>query len=294
MMINAARIINRGILKISGSDRLTFLQGLVTNDIAQLTKDKSLYSLLLTSQGKHSFDLFLTAVGDEWWIEADRTRLDELKKRLSLYKLRSNITIDIDSEHHIFCLWGAEAANIFDLANDLGQTQHTPLWHAYVDPRCTELGVRLMINTDHLNGLQQCEDVIIREAEDYRYHRYGLGIPESNSDLLVDKSIPLENGMDELNAISWDKGCYMGQELTSRTRYRGLVRKRLFPVTINGSVDLEMPITADNVEIGQWRGVCQDRGLALIRLEAIDKPLMCGDAKISLSQPIWMKLPLGQ
>lgn len=293
-MINAARIIDRGILKISGSDRLAFLQGLITNDVAQLAKDKSLYSLLLTSQGKHSFDFFLTAVGDECWIEADRTRLDELKKRLSLYKLRSNITIDIDLEQHIFCLWGDEVTDVFNLVNVLGQTQHTPLWHAYVDPRYKDLGIRMMVNTDHLNGLQQCEGVTIIEAEDYRYHRYGLGVPESNSELLVDKSIPLENGMDELNAISWNKGCYMGQELTSRTRYRGLVRKRLFPVTISGSVDLEMPITADNVEVGQWRGICRDRGLALIRLEAIDKPLMCGNTKISLNQPTWMKLQVSQ
>lgn len=289
MMINAARIIDRGILKISGPDRLTFLQGLVTNDVTQLTEDKSLYSLLLTSQGKHSFDLFLMAVGDEWWVEADRARLDELKKRLSLYKLRSNISIDIDLDQHIFSLWGNEVTHVFDLANIPGRTQHTPLWHAYVDPRCAQLGIRMVIDTTHLNGLQQCEGVIVVEAEDYRYHRYGLGIPESNSDLLVDKSIPLENSMDELNAIDWNKGCYMGQELTSRTRYRGLVRKRLFPITINGSVDLEMPITAETVEVGQWRGVCRDRGLALIRLEAIDKPLMCGEAQLSLIQPTWMK-----
>lgn len=293
-MINAARITDRGILKISGPDRLTFLQGLVTNDVAQLTQDHSLYGLLLTSQGKHFFDLFFTVVGDEWWIEADRARLDELKKRLSLYKLRSNISIDIDLEQHIFCLWGDEVTNVFDLPNIPGQVQHTSLWHAYVDPRCAEVGIRMMIHTAHLDGLQQYEEITIIEAENYRYHRYGLGIPESNLDLLVDKSIPLENGMDELNAISWDKGCYMGQELTSRTRYRGLVRKRLFPVTINGVVDLKMPITADNVEVGQWRGVCRDRGLALIRLEAIDKPLMCGDAQISLIQPTWMKLPISQ
>lgn len=288
-MIYCAELINRGVLKIAGSDRLTFLQGLMSNDVRLVGTETSIYTLLLTPQGKHFFDLFISEVGDEWWIEADRARLGELKKRLSLYKLRANVSLDIDQNQHIFALWGEDVVDTFDLKDKPGRTQHTPLWHAYVDPRLPELGVRMIIESDHVSGVQKCEGVVMVEAQMYRHHRYGLGVPESDAELLVDKSIPLENGMDELKAIDWHKGCYMGQELTSRTRYRGLVRKRLFPVAFNGEVKPEMPITADEIEVGSWRGICRDRGLALIRLEALNKPLMCGKTPVTIIQPGWMR-----
>lgn len=290
-MIYCTKLADRGILKISGLDRLVFLQGLVTNDLAQLTPEKSLYSLLLTAQGKHFFDLFLLVVGDEWWVEADRARLDELKKRLSLYKLRSNVTLDIDLDQHIYALYGMNVAQAFGLPLELGQTQRNTGVPLYVDPRLAGLGLRMVINEEQLKAFQQSHALTMVEADDYRYHRYGLGVPESSAELLVDKSIPLENGMDELKAINWTKGCYMGQELTSRTRYRGLVRKRLFPVTFSGPVQSEAPIMAGAAEVGQWRGTCRDRGLALIRLEALDKPLTCGDVAVTVNQPPWMQLP---
>lgn len=290
-MIYCTELSNRGILKVSGTDRLAFLQGLVTNDVRLVNSKTSLYSLLLTPQGKHSFDLFLSEVGDEWWIEADRARLEELKKRLALYKLRSNVSLDIDQNQHIFALWGENIVNTFGFQDISGQTQHTPLWHAYIDPRLPGLGIRMIIKPDCVSGLQKYDGFTMVEPQEYRYYRYSLGVPESDAELLVDKSIPLENGMDELKAIDWQKGCYMGQELTSRTRYRGLVRKRLFPVIFSGEINPEIPIVADETEVGTWRGVCRDRGLALLRLEALNKPLVCGGTSITIVQPNWMTLP---
>lgn len=294
MMIYCTKLADRGILKISGPDRFAFFQGLVTNDLAQLTNEKSLYSLFLTAQGKHFFDLFFLVVGDEWWVEADRSRLEELKKRLSLYKLRSNVSFNIDLNHHIYSLYGRDVAQFFDLPLEEGQTRQVPLGIIYVDPRLADLGLRMVINEGSLDKVSQDQRLTMVDSQEYCYHRYGLGVPESFKELLVDKSIPLENGMDELKAINWEKGCYMGQELTSRTRYRGLVRKRLFPVTINCPVDIDMPIMAGEAEVGQWRGVYRDRGLALIRLEAVNKPLTCGKAEICVNYPRWMQLPAAQ
>lgn len=294
-MIYYTELANRGILKISGSDRLEFLQGLLTNDVSRLASDSSFYSLLLTPQGKHAFDLFLTAVGDEWWIEADRHRLEELKQRLSLYKLRSQVSLDIDLTQRVFACWGSGAAKAFKLdGNVLGCTRHELSWYVYMDPRHAALGVRVIAATDRVPDLGDFLGNPMSELADYQYHRYGLGVPETDAELLVNKSIPLENGMDELNAIDWQKGCYMGQELTSRTRYRGLVRKRLFPIVINGDVDLEKPIMAGEAEVGAWRAHCRDRGLALIRLEALGKQLTCGDVEVIVSQPDWMILPKSQ
>lgn len=290
-MIYCTSLSNRGILKISGSDRLSFLQGLVTNDLTKLNKQRSLYSLLLTPQGKHSFDLFITEVGNEWWLEADKNRLEELKKRLSLFKLRSDITLEIGKNETIYCIWGEGAASAFEIPLEHGYTHHTNLWHVFIDPRLEKLGVRMIVSQEHIDGVKNCEGFTFVEEKAYQSFRYDLGIPESNQELWVDKSIPLENGMDELDAINWEKGCYMGQELTARTRYRGLVRKRLLPVTFKGTMHLDSPLMQGDLEVGSWRGLMENKGLALIRLEALGKPITCEGIEVVPHIPEWMKLP---
>src|SRR5262249_4858773 len=144
---------------------------------------------------------------------------------------------------------------------------------AYVDPRLAELGVRLILPrakaTDVLADLQAVED-----AGGALYHglRASLGVPDAPRELVPEKSIPLENGLDELHAIDWQKGCYMGQELTARTRYRGLVRKRLLPVRISGPApEPGTPLLLGDKEMGEIRSVIGDgtRGFAMVRLEAL-------------------------
>lgn len=290
-MIYCTLLSNRGILKVTGPDRLSFLQGLVTNDVTKINAQTTIYSLLLTPQGKHSFDLLITESGEEWWIEADRDRLIELKKRLSLFKLKSNVTLEIDENKVIYCLWGENVTSAFNLSLTLGSTQQMHQRHVFVDPRLLEMGIRMVVSKDDVKEITQCDEMVFVDTEAYRAHRYKLGVPETNQELWVDKSIPLENGMDELNAIDWKKGCYMGQELTARTRYRGLVRKRLLPVTFKGHVSVSSPLMQNEQEVGAWRGTMENQGLALVRLEALGNPITCEGIEMTPQYPVWMKLP---
>jgi folate-binding protein YgfZ len=128
---------------------------------------------------------------------------------------------------------------------------------------------------------------------EYDRLRLGLGIPDGSRDLVLDKSILLESGFDELNGVDWDKGCYIGQELTARTKYRGLIKKRLFPVRIDGPApEPGAIVTLDGHEAGEMRSSSDGMGLALLRLEAVasKQKLAVRDTAIVPITPDWMRL----
>jgi tRNA-modifying protein YgfZ len=128
---------------------------------------------------------------------------------------------------------------------------------------------------------------------DYDRLRLRLGVPDGSRDLIPEKSILLEAGFDELNGIDWNKGCYIGQELTARTRYRGLVRRRLMPVAIDGPMPAPGAIvTLDGREVGEMRSGHAGHGLALLRTEAaLDSArLSAGEAVVIPQRPGWMRL----
>jgi folate-binding protein YgfZ len=127
----------------------------------------------------------------------------------------------------------------------------------------------------------------------YDRMRLSLGVPDGSRDLPIDKAILLENGFDELNGIDWQKGCYMGQELTARTRYRGLVRKRLLPVAIEGPPPPPgTPVMRGDTEAGVMRSSRDGLGLALLRLEDLGTgTLTAAGSRVSPRQPDWMRMP---
>jgi folate-binding protein YgfZ len=128
-------------------------------------------------------------------------------------------------------------------------------------------------------------------ADDYDRLRLSLGVPDGSRDLPVEKAILLENGFDELHGIDWQKGCYMGQELTARTKYRGLVRKRLLPVEIEGPLPAPgTPVMAGDKEAGEMRSGADGLGLALLRLEHLEDGLRCGESRLKPHRPAWANL----
>ena len=132
------------------------------------------------------------------------------------------------------------------------------------------------------------------DAAAWDAHRLALGLPDGSRDMEAEKSLLLEAGFDELNGASWSKGCYMGQELTARTRYRGLVKRRLVPVTVEGALPAPgTPVFRGEAEVGTMRSGLGSQGMALLRLEAINAgaPLRCGGASLTPRLPAWMHLP---
>jgi folate-binding protein YgfZ len=163
----------------------------------------------------------------------------------------------------------------------------------YIDPRLAELGARVILPRDSLRAALTGMGLAEGDPAEYDRLRLKLGVADGSRDLLVDKSILLEAGFDELDGVDWQKGCYVGQELTARTKYRGLVKRRLVPVAIEGPPPPPgAPLTLEGREVGEMRSSRDGRGLALLRLEALRpaQPLDCGEARITPTVPAWMRL----
>jgi folate-binding protein YgfZ len=291
---------DRAVITVAGEDRQAFLQGLISNDTAKITPDRAIYATLLTAQGRFLFDLFLMGEADRYLVDCAAPRRADLIKRLTMYKLRSKVTIaDADADSCVVLLFGEGVLDRIGLGQGAGTAGAFGNGVAYVDPRLPDLGVRLVLPRvtarETLEGLSAAEDP---DGAAYHRRRIALGVPDATRDLTPEKSILLENGFDELNAIDWQKGCYMGQELTARTRYRGLVRKRLLPVKIEGGAPAPgSPLMLGDQELGEMRGASADGtlGLAMVRLEALagnPAPIFhAGTAKLSPDIPGWMRLP---
>jgi folate-binding protein YgfZ len=291
---------DRAIIAVAGEDRQGFLQGLISNDIAKVSAGQAIYATLLTAQGRFLFDLFIAEQDGRFLMDCAGPRRADLMKRLSIYRLRSKVTIaDGDADWCVALLFGEGAAATAGVGGAPGSAAPCGGGLAYVDPRLPELGVRLILPraTAHatLERLKAVED---SDGGAYHRLRIELGVPDAGRDLTPEKSILLENGFDELGAIDWQKGCYMGQELTARTRYRGLVRKRLLPVRIEGAAPSPgTPLMLGDRELGEMRGASADGtlGLAMVRLEALAQnpspTFQAGDAQVSPDIPGWMRLP---
>lgn len=248
---------HRGILQVTGEDRCAFLQGLVTNDVTQATETRAIYAALLTAQGRYLHDFFILARGDALFIEGERPRLPDLAERLQRYRLRARVTVALLPDWQVGASWQAPQALLPAQAPQA--LLPAGLWH-YPDPRMASLGLRFIGCP-----VPDFEDA---GAAAYDLHRLQLGVPDGSRDLVAEKSLILENGLDALHAIDWTKGCYVGQELTARINYRGLLKKRLFPVRIEGEAPAPGTIImAAGQEVGELRSHCGGHGLALLRLE---------------------------
>ena len=280
---------DRGILLISGGDARQFLQGLISNDVTLVTGSNTIYAALLTPQGKYLFDFFIAEHADGLLLETERARMADLIKRLSTYKLRADVHLqDISDGWYVVAAWGNSAFSVFSLGSEAGATAAGFSGIAFVDPRLAIAGARILLPKD--NSLPKTGRV---PTEAYDIHRLALGLPNSSRDLTLDKATLLENGFDELHGIDWNKGCYIGQELTARTKYRGLVKKRLMPVDITGQLpEPGTPILSGNKTVGEIRSGRNHRALALIRLDAINDEnqiLRAGSAIVIPQKPAWAK-----
>ena len=261
----------RSVLAIEGDDRVAFLQGLVSNDIAAAIPGRAVWAALLTPQGKWLADFFVFATADALLLDCEREQMPMLVQRLTRYRLRMKVTLRPDPALHVHVSW-PDRPDPVDAAGV-----------AAPDPRLPGFAWRIL-TPEPLAGTAT--------PEDWDRYRIAAGLPEGSKDMESDRSTLLEAGFDELAGVSWSKGCYMGQELTARTKYRGLVKRRLLPVLVEGPLPpLGTPITRDGQEVGQMRSGRDQAGLASLRLDAIAGPLTCGEATLTPRVPEWMRLP---
>ncbi len=283
---------NRGIISVTGSDSRDFLQGIISNDITLVSPNKTIYAALLTPQGKYLFDFFISQSGEKLLIECEKDRVPDLMKRLRIYKLRANADLVDETEtYSIFAIWGDDAAQATGLHNERGLAHEISGGTQFIDPRLNTAGVRSVLPIEVAEAQLQSLAAEPASASDYDLHRLKLGLPDASRDLVVDKAILIESGFDELNGVDWNKGCYMGQELTARTKYRGLVKKRLISVFIEGAApEPGTPIMVGDKNAGEMRSSNAGHGIALLRLDQLNNEAaeyICDQAILRPNKPTW-------
>lgn len=263
-----AALPDRALLRISGADAANFLNPLVSSDVAPV--GQAAYAALLTPQGKFLHDfLIYTQSPDSLLVDVATERRADLKRRLTLYRLRAKVELAELDGWQGYALFGS------------GQTPEVHRGAVlFVDPRLPALGWRLWLPAGVTPPLT------ITSSAAYEAHRIGLGVPDGMRDIEVDKGLLLENHFEALNGVDFRKGCYIGQELTARTKYRGLLKKQLYKVT--GAAELPAsgtPITVNGQEVGQLRSVSGSSGLALLRLDATSQELDAAGVALTASRP---------
>ena len=284
---------HRALISVGGEDRRTFLQGLVSNDVTKAGETTAIYGAFLTAQGKFLHDFILAERGETLLLEAESARRADFIKRLSLYKLRTKVTISPVDDLRVFAVVGDDAAKAFGLTEHAGIAAPFAGGVVFVDPRLPAAGLRAWLPEGGADALADA-GFIAADAEQWDAHRIALGLPDGSRDMAPDKAILLENGFDELGGVDWKKGCYMGQELTARTKYRGLIKKRLMPVEIIGPApEAGTPILLGESEAGEMHSHSGSLGLAMIRLEQFEHwqsqggELRAGDTVLRPRKPDW-------
>ncbi len=289
----AVRYVNleRGLVSVTGADRRTFLQGLISQDVDRISASRAAYGAFLTPQGKYLHDFCLAEIGDRLILDGEPGRTDELIQRMNRFKLRAQVELTAADDLTVLAVFGPDAPAVLDLPEEPGAAHPMAGGIAFVDPRSAELGCRLMLPTVDLNGV--IADLAVEQGTFQAYDtlRISLGIPDGQRDMEVEKSILLECNFEALNGIDWDKGCYIGQEVTARTKYRGLAKRQLLPVKVEGAAPAPgTAILAGGKQIGEIRSIHDGLAIASLRLDALDDadtaPSMTADAAvISLISP---------
>jgi len=281
---------DRGVVSVTGVDARKLLQGVITNDMDVIDTQSALYGGLLTPQGKILFDFFVVKAPDGYCLETSRAHAAGLAERLKMYKLRAAVEIaDVSTDYTVAAIWGgAYAPRARDPA---------PIWFA--DPRLPDMGYRELatLRSDWALGGEASDSAT---QEEYHAHRIGLGVPEGGKDFGLGDAFPHEALFDQLHGVSFEKGCYVGQEVVSRMQNRGTARRRIVPVTAD---DVALPesgtaIKAGGVEIGTLGSTAGARGLAMIRLDraaefsAKGEPLRAADVELRIKLPPWATFSL--
>jgi folate-binding protein YgfZ len=262
MSKKAAMLEDRAVIRVSGEDATSFLQGLLTNDLERLHPSEARYAALLTPQGKILFDMIVVRAPGEvpsYLIDCTAGQAADLAKRLGFYKLRAKVAIaDMSADQAVAAFWGAEAPHI-----DEGVL--------YADPRDPRLGWRAILprptaaafGSEHVN--------------EYEGLRIAVGAPKGGLDFAYGDAFPHDANFDLLHGVDFDKGCYVGQEVVSRMKHRGTARKRIARVKLSGpSPAPGTPVLDRELAVGALGSSSGREALALLRLDRAEEATAAG------------------
>ena len=284
---------DRGMIYINGPDTKKFLQNIVTNNIEKINDETTIFSSLLTPQGKYLFDFIITKHKNGYFLDCQKSQATELSKKLSLYKLRSKVEIlNLSNEFVVAVLSQDKFLNLNNAIDKEGYTlkfREDPL---FLDPRNKKLGARLIINLEKL--YLSIKKLNLKPAEPKNYYKlsHKLGIPQKECENLKDKVFGIECNFEELNGIDFKKGCYVGQENTARIKLKNKLSKRLLPFkVVKGKIEINEDIFFDNENIGKIL-IANDFPFGLIKMKNNNfdffKNYKSKNASLKFLKPKWL------
>jgi folate-binding protein YgfZ len=274
MVAKIARLESRAVIRIEGPEWRPFLHNLLTHDIEGLEPGGLRFAALLTPQGKFLHEVFVFAGEDEALLDVQAAHRDDLLRRLTLYKLRAKVTL-ASVEIPVFARFDPAALSSSAHPRESGDPGvFRP------DPRLAALGSRAL-------GAPIDPDA----SEDaYDAHRLTLGVPDPARDLVPDKTFPIEANLDLLNGIDFKKGCFIGQETTSRMKRRGIIKTRMLPITFDGAPPpFGAEVLAGELRAGEVLSGREGRAMALLRLDRIEGAELTAHGRpVAAEHPDWM------
>lgn len=260
MTTRIARLDSRALIRVSGPDARPFLHNLLTQDVETLAEGELRFGALLSPPGRLLFDLFLIGESDGVLLDVSADRREALLQRLSMYKLRAQIRVEAD-ERLVFASW-PEVAEGFT-----------------ADPRAPGLGGRRYGGGISANATEA----------DLQAHRLAIGAPDPALDAPSDKTYPIEANFDLLNGIDFAKGCFVGQETTSRMKRRGAIKTRMLPIAFDGPPPpFGAEILNGDLRAGEVLSGMDGTAMALLRVDRLQGALTVDGRPVTVRHPEWM------
>ena len=286
---------DRGFIQVNGPEAKDFLQNIVTNDLEKVTSSSTVFSSILTPQGKYLFEFFILKLKDSYLLECEKKSTIEIIKLLNFYKLRSKADfIDLTDKYVVAIISLEKFKEINNSSLLKGSTASFQNDPVYIDPRNIKLGAKIISKLENIHLTIKKLNLKISDKKKYYSKSFELGIPQIDLNKLKEKIFGVENNLDELNGIDFKKGCYIGQENTSRIKIRNKLRRRILPVQkISGNVSESDVIKYKDHEIGKIM-MDEPYPFALIKVvdpnlkEFINIELMCGKSKVKILKPEWV------
>ena len=286
---------DRGFIQVTGLEAKDFLQNIVTNDIEKVSSNSTVFSSILTPQGKYLFEFFVLKLKDSYLLECEKKSSAEIIKLLNFYKLRSKVDFINLSEKYVAAVISLEKFKEMNGSNlSKGSTTNYQDDPVYIDPRNDKLGAKIISKLENIHLTIKKLNLKISDKKNYYNKSFELGIPQIDLNKLKDKIFGIENNLDELNGIDFKKGCYIGQENTSRIKLRNKLRRRILPIQkISGEISENDVIKYKNNDIGKIL-IDKPYSFALVKVvdpdlkEFTNTELVCGKSKVKILKPDWI------
>ena len=281
---------DRGLVYICGPDAKVFLQNIVTNDINKVTDTSSCFASLLTPQWKYLFDFIIIKHKQGYFLDCEKSQIDQLVDRLNIYKLNSKIELfSLGNEFEVTVISKEKFLTLKNAKDVEGATITYRDDPFFIDPRNKKLGARGIVNLEKIYLSIKKLELKPEDSKNYYELSYNLGIAQINTKNLQEKVFGLECNFEELNGIDFKKGCYVGQENTARMKLKNKVRKKLFAIKSKDKLKIGSDINFNNIKIGQIL-IDEPYPFGLIKIidpdlsEYKDKDLLINDSKSKIIQ----------